>query len=132
MAGALGLSDDERKLVQAAGLLHDVGHGPFSHTLEHVLSRELSVDHMHLTQRIITGHDDNVSPEDRGAFPDTKRIQEVLETHRVSPAAVAHLIRGPFERGAGPPLPGGREGGPRHLAPELPRPLAPGPSALPT
>src|SRR5882762_8230107 len=54
MARALGLSDDERKLVQAAGLLHDVGHGPFSHTLEHVLSRELAVDHMHLTQRIIT------------------------------------------------------------------------------
>src|SRR5881628_2760003 len=43
MARALGLSDDERKLVQAAGLLHDVGHGPFSHTLEHVLSRELAV-----------------------------------------------------------------------------------------
>src|SRR3989442_937297 len=51
MARALGLSDDERKLVQAAGLLHDVGHGPFSHTLEHVLSRELAVDHMHLTHQ---------------------------------------------------------------------------------
>src|SRR2546422_424697 len=88
MARALGLSDDERKLVQAAGLLHDVGHGPFSHTLQHVLSRELSVDHMHLTQRIITGHDDNVSPEDRGAFPDVKRIHEVLEKHTVDPQAV--------------------------------------------
>src|SRR5438128_1913149 len=44
MARALGLSDDERKLVQAAGLLHDVGPGPFSHTLEPVLRREPALD----------------------------------------------------------------------------------------
>ena len=116
MARALGLSDDERKLVQAAGLLHDVGHGPFSHTLEHVLSRELAVDHMHLTQRIITGHDDNVSPEDRRAFPDVKRIHEVLETHRVDPEAVAALIRGPSEKGAGLLVPGSRKETKRYLA----------------
>src|SRR5207253_7460017 len=79
MAKALDLAPDERKLVQAAGLLHDVGHGPFSHTLEHVLSRELAVDHMHLTQRIITGEDDNVSPQDRGAFAEVVRIHGRLE-----------------------------------------------------
>jgi len=116
MARALGLSEDERKLVQAAGLLHDVGHGPFSHTLEHVLSRELAVDHMHLTQRIITGHDDNVSPEDRSAFPDVKRIHEVLENHQVDPEAVAALIRGPSERGAGLLVPGSRKETKRYLA----------------
>src|SRR3989441_10446379 len=116
LALALGLYDDERKLVQAAGLLHDVVHGPFSHTLEHVLSRELAGDHMHLTQRIITGHDDNVSPEDRHAFPDVKRIHEVLETHRVNPAAVADLIRGPLERGVGLLVPGGREEAESYLA----------------
>src|SRR5439155_384344 len=95
MAKALELTPAERKLVQAAGLLHDVGHGPFSHTLEHVLSRELAVDHMHLTQRIITGQDDNVSPEDRAAFPEVPRIDGVLERHGVDPEAVAALIRGP-------------------------------------
>jgi len=99
MAKALGLPDDERKLVQAAGLLHDVGHGPFSHTLEHVLSRELAVDHMHLTQRIITGEDDNVAPEDRAAFPDVPRIHEVLKAHGVDASAVAALIRGPIDEG---------------------------------
>src|SRR2546427_12409627 len=64
---------------------------------------------MHLTQRIINGHTDNVTPEERGAFPDVKRIHEVLETHRVDPEAVAALIRGPSERGAGLLVPGGRK-----------------------
>lgn len=99
MAKALELPEDERKLVQVSGLLHDVGHGPYSHTLEHVLSRELAVDHMHLTQRLITGEDDNVSPEDRRAFPDVPRIHEVLASHGVDPKAVAALIRGPSETG---------------------------------
>ena len=97
MARALALPEGERKLVQATGLLHDVGHGPYSHTLEHVLSRELAVDHMHLTQRIITGEDDNVAKEDRKAFPDVPRIHEVLEKHGVDPDDVAALIRGPSE-----------------------------------
>src|SRR3990172_2917175 len=89
MAKSLDLPESERKLVQAAGQLHDVGHGPFSHTLEHVLSRELDVDHMDITQRILTGEDDNVSGEDRKAFPNVPRIPEVLEANGLSPSDVA-------------------------------------------
>ena len=94
MAGAIGLGDEESKLVSAAGLLHDIGHGPFSHTLEHVLSYESSLDHMMLTERIITGEEDNVSPEERAEFPDVPRIHEVLERHDIGPADVASLVRG--------------------------------------
>ena len=41
------ISDEEKTAVQTAILLHDIGHGPFSHALEHTLSpyhhEELSV-----------------------------------------------------------------------------------------
>ena len=94
MADALGLPPEDRALAIAAGLLHDVGHGPFSHTLEHVLSSELSVDHMDLTQRIITGEDDNVAKDERAAFPEVPRIPAVLERHGIKGQRVAALIRG--------------------------------------
>src|SRR2546427_2422380 len=94
MADALALPPEDRAVAIAAGLLHDVGHGPFSHTLEHVLSSELSVDHMDLTQRIITGEDDNVAKDERAAFPEVPRIPAVLEKHGIKAPRVAALIRG--------------------------------------
>ena len=94
MADALGLPPKERSTVMAAGLLHDVGHGPFSHTLEHVLSYESALDHMMLTQKIITGEEDNVNPDERDEFPDVPRIPEVIERHGLKPAEVASLVRG--------------------------------------
>ena len=39
--------DSEAEAVMAAALLHDVGHGPFSHVLEHTLTR--GVDHEDLS-----------------------------------------------------------------------------------
>src|SRR5438270_7165758 len=39
MAANLGLDPDAVELVQYAALLHDIGHGPFSHVSEHALSR---------------------------------------------------------------------------------------------
>ena len=116
MAKSLDLPESERKLVQAAGQLHDVGHGPFSHTLEHVLSRELDVDHMDITQRILTGEDDNVSGEDRKAFPNVPRIPEVLEANGLSPRDVAALIRGPSDRGSAFLVPPREEAAKRYLA----------------
>lgn len=50
-----GLADDRRRLLLAAALLHDVGHGPLSHTLEPVFSEAFGIDHHSTTRDLITG-----------------------------------------------------------------------------
>jgi uncharacterized protein len=41
IAQKIGLADEERQLVMIACLLHDVGHGPFSHTFEDMFHDKL-------------------------------------------------------------------------------------------
>ena len=40
LAAALGLDEHEARTVRAAALLHDVGHGPFSHAFEELVKEE--------------------------------------------------------------------------------------------
>jgi len=39
------LSEDEAQMIRIAALLHDVGHGPFSHIFEHLLEKFLHKSH---------------------------------------------------------------------------------------
>jgi len=54
--------EQDREDTILAALLHDVGHGPFSHTLEEIL-RSLSVkfDHEEMTKRILVEKDSDIA-----------------------------------------------------------------------
>ncbi|MED5375868.1 MAG: HD domain-containing protein, partial [Candidatus Thermoplasmatota archaeon] len=74
MADSLSLSEEESTIVEVAAMLHDVGHGPYSHTLEHILHERGGEDHMHITEGIITGDYEILSDEERSLFPERKTV----------------------------------------------------------
>ncbi|MDH5482539.1 MAG: HD domain-containing protein [Candidatus Bathyarchaeota archaeon] len=47
------ISEEDAEMVKIAALLHDVGHGPFSHVFEHLLIKELDKTHEDITAWLI-------------------------------------------------------------------------------
>jgi len=47
------INEEEAEMVKVAALLHDVGHGPFSHVFEHLLIKELGKTHEDITSWIV-------------------------------------------------------------------------------
>ncbi|HNS82571.1 MAG TPA: HD domain-containing protein [Methanolinea sp.] len=77
MARQLDLDADERLLVAAAGLLHDIGHGPFSHAIE-PLSEEFAAKSHQDVEGLLE------QPETGG----------ILERMGVDPDGVTSMIKG--------------------------------------
>jgi uncharacterized protein len=91
LADALDLSAEDRAQVAVGGLLHDLGHGPLSHTLEPTMREVLGAGHEARSRAWITGT--------RRADPEpgepTLEVPEVLERHDLDPGAVADLVDPP-------------------------------------
>jgi len=98
MATRLGLDPEERQLVAVGGLLHDLGHAPFSHTLDGPLLEVTGERHERVSRRRVEGSDRDW-PASKTVVPGT------LERFGLSPREVADLIdpRRPSPRA---PLPG--------------------------
>nr|WP_303651950.1 HD domain-containing protein [Halovenus rubra] len=63
LAKSLGLPEDTMQAYKIAGLLHDVGHSPFSHALETVIEERLGFEHERQSERIIGKLEDLYAPD---------------------------------------------------------------------
>lgn len=50
---SISLNDDEWQMVRLAGLLHDVGHGPFSHSYEEILVKYRNLNHEQVGREVL-------------------------------------------------------------------------------
>ncbi|MDA4128463.1 MAG: HD domain-containing protein [Thaumarchaeota archaeon] len=53
LANRIGIEKEEIQAIRLAALLHDVGHGPFSHIYEEVLAEKTNTTHEDISQRMI-------------------------------------------------------------------------------
>ena len=99
MAESVGLNKQDKSTLEVAAMLHDVGHGPYSHTLEHILSERGGMDHMSVTEGIILGDFDVLIEGEGDSIDERDSIPDILERNDLDPEEVASLIRGPDASG---------------------------------
>lgn len=74
----VGLTKNQIQEIRLAALLHDVGHGPYSHLFEEVLTEKTGLTHEDMSQRIVLETD----------------IREILEKNGISSKKVSQLCVG--------------------------------------
>ena len=92
-AELLGLDRNETEIVTCAALLHDIGHGPFSHTLEALLRDSLDVDHVELTEKLIFG-EYKIFDEREKKFISFQNVHEILKKNSIDEKKIANIIKG--------------------------------------
>ncbi|RYE59936.1 MAG: HD domain-containing protein, partial [Oxalobacteraceae bacterium] len=78
-----GLDRYDARILAAAGLLHDIGHGPLSHTLEPVFNANFGINHHKAGTAILAGET---------ALGD--EIREIMAAYRVDLDEVIAMIEG--------------------------------------
>ncbi|ATZ18474.1 HD superfamily phosphohydrolase [Williamsoniiplasma somnilux] len=73
------VSEKDKVLVKLAGLMHDLGHGPFSHTFEKITTQS----HEQYTIDIISNKHGNIYP--------------ILKKYDINPKNVCDIIRGTYK-----------------------------------
>lgn len=99
IADILALKGTEKKLLTCAAQLHDIGHGPFSHTLESILLQRFGVDHVDLTEKLILG-DYAIFDGKEQQFLSASSVHEILDKHQVDKKEIVKIIRGSVSKHA--------------------------------
>lgn len=89
----LNIEDDGRNIVTCAALLHDIGHGPFSHTLESILLEKFGVDHIDLTEELILGEYEIFDSKEK-KFIQSPSVAQILFKNDVDKKEIVNIIRG--------------------------------------
>ncbi len=94
MGEVLNLPREEIETLKAAGMLHDLGHSPFSHTLEYLLYEKTKMDHMEITTKIIEGKIDRLEGLEIEA---RERVHEILNDYGLDIKQIEKMILGQTE-----------------------------------
>lgn len=88
-------SPRQRLLCVAAAMLHDIGHPPFSHTLEPVFKEKFGIDHHEASERIILGSFGSTDiPNILKDFG--LHAEEVIDVLNGNDASFDHFFSGPI------------------------------------
>ena len=81
------------EVVLLAALLHDIGHGPFSHTLESILRDSLNIDHVGLTEKLIFGEYEIFDSKEK-EYIASPSVYEILDNNNIDKKNVIGIIKG--------------------------------------
>jgi HD superfamily phosphohydrolase len=93
IADILELPNEEKDLLTCAALLHDVGHGPFSHTLESILLERFGVDHVDLTEKLILG-EYTIFDDTEKSYIHAATMHQILHHHDANIKEIVRIIKG--------------------------------------
>jgi hypothetical protein len=92
LADRLALGEAEGREVRLAALLHDIGHGPLSHTSEEFLRRYFNLSHEGMTEKLVCGPTLAPLLDSIGVRPE--RVAEILAGEG---AYLSRMISGEFD-----------------------------------